>query len=137
MEVQGLVIDTNVLILLEKGKKTENLLNLYEIYITFVTLYEYIRGLRKKGKTEEELSLIDKYLKKIFQVLWPTNKTLIIASSIWSHLSSMGEILDDRDILIGALCIENNLPLWTLNEKHFKRLVSYGLKLINLSKEVL
>jgi len=130
MEIQGIVIDTDVLILLEKRKKIENLLNLYDVFVTFVTLYEYIRGLRKVGKNEEELIAIDRYLKKVFEVIWPTNKTLLIASRIWKELSDKGEILDDRDILIGALCIERNLPLWTLNEKHFKRLTIYGLELI-------
>ncbi|MHA1664427.1 MAG: type II toxin-antitoxin system VapC family toxin [Candidatus Njordarchaeales archaeon] len=108
----------------------ENLLNLYDVFVTFVTLYEYIRGLRKVGKNEEELIAIDRYLKKVFEVIWLTNKTLLIASRIWKELSDKGEILDDRDILIGALCIERNLPLWTLNEKHFKRLTIYGLELI-------
>ena len=136
MAVQRVVIDTDVLILLEKTQETEKLLSLYETYITFVTLYEYIRGLRKR-KTEKEINLIDKYLKKIFEVIWPTNKTLIIASNIWSDLSSKGEILEDRDILIGSLCIENNLPLWTLNKKHFERLKTYGLKLIDLSSRIL
>jgi len=137
MEAQGIVIDTDVLILLEKRRKTEKLLNFYETYITFVTLYEYIRGLRKKGKAEKELNLIDKYLKKIFEVIWPTNKTLLIASNIWSDLSNKGEILEDRDILIAALCIERDMPLWTLNKKHFERLTQYGLKLIDLSSRIL
>ena len=137
MEIQGVVIDTDVLILLEKRRKTEELINLYETYITFITLYEYIRGLRKKGKTKKELSLIDKYLKRIFEVIWPTNKTVLISSDVWSDLSDKGKILDDRDLLIGALCIEKNLPLWTLNRKHFERLSSYGLKLIDLSSRIL
>ncbi|MGQ4891736.1 MAG: type II toxin-antitoxin system VapC family toxin [Candidatus Njordarchaeia archaeon] len=137
MEIQGVVIDTDVLILLEKRRKTEELINLYETYITFITLYEYIRGLRKKGKTKKELSLIDKYLKRIFEVIWPTNKTVLISSDVWSDLSDKGKILDDRDLLIGALCIEKNLPLWTLNRKHFERLSSYGLKLVDLSSRII
>ena len=133
MEVQRLVIDTDVLILLERRGKLEDLINVYEIYITFVTLYEYIRGLRKMGKTKRELNLIDGYLKKLFEVIWPTSRALLLASDIWSDLSKTGEILDDRDLLIGALCIDRGLPLWTLNRKHFERLSTYGLKLIDLS----
>ncbi len=42
------------------------------------------------------------------------------------------EFLDERDLIIGAICIANNIPLWTGNIKHFKKLKEYGLNLVTI-----
>ena len=52
------------------------------------------------------------------------------AGEIRRKLKERGEILEIRDIFIGAICIENNLELLTNNKKHFERLQEFGLKLI-------
>ncbi len=97
-----------------------------------MTLYEYIRGLKRKGKKREELEEIKSYLSRIFGVLWPTNETLVLASEIWAELADAGILIDDRDLLIGVLCIENKMPLWTFNVRHFERLTRFGLKILRL-----
>ena len=126
------MIDTDILIFIEKKRKTEELLEKYDMYITFVTLYEYIRGLKRRGKKSEEIEEIKSSLSKIFGVLWPTNETLMLASEIWAELADAGMLIDDRDLLIGALCIENKMPLWTFNIKHFERLTRFGLKILKV-----
>ncbi len=39
-----------------------------------------------------------------------------------------GMLIDERDLMIEAICIANSLPLATLNKKHFKRLTKFGLR---------
>jgi len=65
-------------------------------------------------------------------VLYFDNKALIKASEIYASLKKKGKLIDERDLMIGAICISNNLPLATLNKKHFNRLKQYGLKMIDI-----
>jgi len=52
------------------------------------------------------------------------------AGDITKKLRGNGEIIDMRDIIMAAICIQNNIPLMTLNTNHFERLKKFGLKLI-------
>ena len=121
-----IVIDTDVLIALVKARKLEDFLIRYEPYITIITLYEYVRGEVAIGIEVDESK---KSLEEAFNVLLLDNDAIKVASVIWSKLKSKGLLIDDRDLLVGAICISNNLPLWTLNKEHFERLTDFGLKM--------
>ncbi len=86
-----------------------------------MTEYEFIRGkvdpLRAKALLEE-----------VCAVLPLDNRIIGRASEVWRELRRRGEIMDDRDLLIGVTAIVNDLPLWTGNRKHFDRLKGYGLR---------
>jgi len=71
-------------------------------------------------------------LEKTFKILWPNNNSILVASKIWADLKKRGKLIDERDLEIGALCIINQLPLWTKNIKHFNRLKKYGLRLVDI-----
>lgn len=45
------------------------------------------------------------------------------------ELKKAGQILDLRDLLIGASCMASNVPLLALNTRHFNRLENFGLRL--------
>ncbi len=45
-----------------------------------------------------------------------------IASDIAKKLKTVNKIIEFRDIFIAATAIANNMPLSTLNVKHFKRI---------------
>jgi len=45
------------------------------------------------------------------------NEAVSVASKIWAELSGKGMKLDERDLLIGIMCISGGTPLWTLNKK--------------------
>jgi len=121
-----IVIDTDVLIALVKARKLEDFLIRYEPYITIITLYEYVRGEVAIGIEVDESK---KSLEEAFNVLLLDNDAIKVASVIWSKLKSKGLLIDDRDLLVGAICISNNLPLWTFNKEHFERLTDFGLKM--------
>ncbi len=71
-------------------------------------------------------------LEKTFKILWPNNNSILVASKIWADLKKRGKLIDERDLEIGALCIINQLSLWTKSIKHFDRLKKYGLKLVDI-----
>jgi len=130
-EESEFVIDTNVIIFLRKRRILDKLPLFYTMHITWVSLYEFLRGLKALGKSDEEIRSMKKKLEKIFNVLWPSNRTVEILCDVWNTLRLRGIRIDDRDLFIGVLCIEHNLPLWTFNESDFKPLEEFGLKLIH------
>ena len=99
------------------------------MYITIITLYELVRGDVLAGFSGEDSK---RDYEKIFMVLNFDNKALVKASEIYAALKKKSMLIDERDIMIGAICISNNLPLATLNKKHFNRLKQFGIKLIDI-----
>ena len=115
---EGILVDTDVLIEYSKGLLE---LPFAPLYITEITLYEFIRGTKDIGEAK-------KALEEGFIVLFHDNAVIKKASEMWVELKNAGCLLDDRDILIAAVAITNNLRLITKNTKHFKKLEKFGLR---------
>ena len=124
------VIDTDVIIFLGKRDLLYKLPLFYEVYVTWVSLYEFLRGLKAIGKKIDEIGAIKQKFEKLFRLLWPSNKTIKLLCEIWDELRIKGRLIDDRDLFIGVMCIEHNLPIWTFNVSDFKHLEEFGLKII-------
>lgn len=45
-----------------------------------------------------------------------------IAADIYSNLRRTNQLIEFRDIFIAATCVAYNMPLKTLNRKHFERI---------------
>jgi len=125
-ETRGVILDTDVLIELIKEKRLSQIIEFIDPRISFITLYEYLRGLKYLNK---DLKKEKEKIEESLTILWINNEILIKMSEIWFKLRKKGATIDERDLLIGATAITHNLPLWTLNKKHFARLEKYGLKL--------
>jgi len=125
-EARGVILDTDVLIELIKEKRLSQIIEFIDPRISFITLYEYLRGLKYLNK---DLKKEKEKIEESLTILWINNEILIKMSEIWFKLRKKGATIDERDLLIGATAITHNLPLWTLNKKHFARLEKYGLKL--------
>jgi len=121
-----IAIDTDVLIYLVKKKILDRFLEKYDACLTIINEYEYMRGEVKAGISPDESK---RTIMDAFEILSLDNKSIKVASEIWSELSKRGELIDERDLLIGAICIANKIPLWTFNKKHFERLKKFGLVL--------
>ena len=115
---EGILVDTDVLIDYTKGFTD---LPKKQLYISEITLYEFIRGCRDVRKAKE-------LLESAFIVVFHDNDVLVKASEIWIELNKKGELIDERDILIASVAIAKNFKLLTRNVKHFKRLEKFGLK---------
>ncbi len=117
---EGVLIDTDILIDYVKGFVE---LPKVPIFISEITLYEFVRGTKDVKRAK-------KLLEETFVVVYNNNEILLKAAEIWIALKESDEIVDDRDILIASAAIAKNLPLMTRNLKHFKRLERFGLRLL-------
>ncbi|MGQ9721633.1 MAG: type II toxin-antitoxin system VapC family toxin [Candidatus Jordarchaeum sp.] len=122
-------VDTDALIRLAKLGKLERFVEVYDACTTVVTEYEYIRGEVRAGVGLEESK---RCFEEAFEVLPLDNESIGAASRIWAKLSSRGELMGERDLLTGAICVSKATPLWTLDKRRFKRLEEFGLKLVDV-----
>ena len=122
-----IVVDTSVLIdLFRKTDKSNSLLvslveQGYDYCISAITEYEIYRG-----ALLGQLSFWDDLLEKI-QVL-PFDKIASrVAVNINADLKRKRKQIDIPDLFIAATAIANNLPLATINRKHFDRIDTLNL----------
>lgn len=122
MEDTGMVIDTSVFIEFLRAKnKTETTLfripKENQLYISAVTLYELLMGANNPEKMNDIRILTDD-----IPVLSFNETVAKKAGEIYPILRQSNKIIEFRDIFIAATAIANNLPVKTLNVKHFSRI---------------
>lgn len=88
-----------------------------EISISSVSLYELYMGATTKEK-ENDIQLLTEDL----QILSFTESVSIKAAQIYHELRKGNKMIEFRDIFIAATCLVYELPILTLNKKHFKRI---------------
>lgn len=121
----SLVIDTSVLISLEKGDKatTKLLENLMKTYpsppnVAFINYFEFLYGLHERNPKNkaDAINFIE-----LFHFLEPTKKTANILSDLKHKYEKHGKAFSLSDLLIASQAIENNMVLVT-KDKHFKEI---------------
>jgi len=122
-----MVIDTSIFIehLRAKDKFATTLYQLTndnELFISSISLYELYMGATTKEKEKDVQSLTDD-----LAILPFTNLVAIKAAEIYHALRRSNQVIEFRDIFIAATCIVHELPIVTLNKKHFERVE--GLKI--------
>jgi len=122
-----MVIDTNIFIqFLRTSDKTRSELysidNSSQLYISAVTLYELLMGATSKDKFADI-----KKLTEDLPVLPFDENVSLQAGEIYHFLRKNNKMIEFRDIFIAATCINYNLPLKTLNKKHFQRIKNLRL----------
>ena len=123
-----MVADTGIFIehLRAKDKLSTTLYKISEntgIYVSAVTVYELYMGATTKDKEKDVLVITGN-----FTVLPFTDTVAQKAAERYHKLRLSNQMIEFRDIFIAATCIVHELPLVTLNKKHFKRID--GLKII-------
>lgn len=88
-----------------------------ELFISSVSLYELYMGATTKEK-EKDIQLLTEDL----QILAFTESVSIKAAQIYHELRKSNKMIEFRDIFIAATCLVYELPILTLNKKHFKRI---------------
>ncbi|MDR2147435.1 MAG: type II toxin-antitoxin system VapC family toxin [Tannerella sp.] len=128
MENKLICLDTSVLIdyYRKKNKAKSLFYQLTERYMLFsvsaISEYEIYMG-----STEIQNIFWNEFFDKI--TIFPfDSKTAQIAVKIQQNLKRANKVVDIPDLLIAATAIRNNLPLATLNRKHFERID--GLQII-------
>ncbi len=128
MAASNLVIDTTIFIEFLRAKdKTKTVLysisDKSPLAISAVTLYELLMGAStSEKKTDVQLLTTD------LLILPFDNEVAKLAADIFHDLRTKNQLIEFRDIFIGATCLAFGLPLRTLNTKHFNRIKGLVLK---------
>jgi predicted nucleic acid-binding protein len=122
-----MVIDTSIFIefLRAKNKKQTTLFNISEtkqLYISSVTLYELHMGATSSEKKQDIQILTDD-----IPVLPFDDTVAKEAARIYHILRTNNKIIEFRDIFIAATALVHELPINTLNRKHFERITKLNL----------
>jgi len=128
MERKRILIDTSILIdhLRKKRKDKTQFFELakhYECTISSITKFEF-----SIGASPNNLQFTEKLL-AILPVLSFDSVCAQIAADIYRDLKSKNQLISLPDIFIAATAIANDLPLQTLNRKHFERVERVKLDL--------
>lgn len=125
-------LDTDILIEYFRGsepikKKVESLTEEDSVGLTWLTFYEFFKGIFVSGKLDEENFL--KGLVKTCFILEESYEAARIGGEIYATLKRRGKLINDADILIASIVKAHNAVLVTNNEKHFSRVE--GLQIEN------
>jgi tRNA(fMet)-specific endonuclease VapC len=119
-----LILDTDILVALLKGKKDANqaLQDLQEkadeVATTIISAYELLKGAQLSSKPKENLAQVQELLANI-QVLDLTLKACKEASAIYQNVRKEGCLTGEFDVLIAAIAWTNNESIMT-RDQHFK-----------------
>jgi len=126
--LEKVCIDTDVLIELSRRNLLKYIKPHMNLYLSIISVYEYLRGLAVLGR---DVVYAGKILKTLFTIIPLTEKAIIKAAEIYASLYRKGVLIPDPDILIAASCIVEEIPLSTFNIRHFKKLREYGLEIVD------
>ncbi|HJD61039.1 MAG TPA: PIN domain-containing protein [Rickettsia endosymbiont of Columbicola hoogstraali] len=128
------VIDTSILVDLEKSKLTYEILEDYQpCYISPITITELLIGVDRadnKNRRIKRLAFIEYILESLIVLPFKEEEARIYAKII-DNLYKKHITIDTNDLLIAATAITHNYPILTLNTKDFKRI--HGLEVLTAS----
>ncbi|MCL2073089.1 MAG: type II toxin-antitoxin system VapC family toxin [Marinilabiliaceae bacterium] len=122
MENRIICLDTSVLIdFYRKKEKSKSLFfKLTKKYMFFavsaVTEYEF-----HIGNSQEQNMFWDDFFSRVVVLSFDT-KVVKHAVRIYKQLKQLNKLIDIPDIMIAGTALQNNMPLATLNRKHFERI---------------
>ena len=122
--MKGYLLDTNICIFAFRGEYgvTERMRQCGEAncYVSDITVMELIYGAYKSAKMQENLSIVNNFLKKVKLV--PLSITIDTFCQEKIRLERMGKKLEDYDLFIGCAAKATGLTMVTDNVKHFNRI---------------
>ncbi len=117
-----MVVDTSVFIefLRAKEKSTTTLWAIPDgtsLFVSSVTLYELYLGATKPEKWHDVQELLSNII-----ALPLTKQIAEEAARVYQDLRRRNALIGHRDIFIGSTALVHNLPIKSINEKHFERI---------------
>ncbi|MCK5672903.1 MAG: type II toxin-antitoxin system VapC family toxin [Spirochaetales bacterium] len=120
------IVDTSALIAyLRKeppGKIVFRLLEEEAIIVPAVCIFELLAGIKSKKHLEQRRQLLD-----LSEIAGLNREISEKAAELFTELRSKGLTIDNEDLLIAATSISCNLPLLTVNKKHFSYIAGLNL----------
>lgn len=128
MEATQICIDTGPLISFLKGREpgaeaVDRVIRQLDCFVTAVTTYELLFGVARARRQIGEENLLG-----VMQILPVDEMAARRAAQLHDQLIRRNEDIGIKDVLIASICLEHDLPLFTLNERHFRRVL--GLKVL-------
>jgi predicted nucleic acid-binding protein len=122
MENGRILVDTSLVIeyLRSQNRPNSSFIKLFrtnELCLSAISIFELYNGATTESKKED----IEVLLNEIERIEF-NSETARTASDIYRSLRSKNKLIEFRDILIGATAILYNIPIATLNIKHFERI---------------
>ena len=113
------VLDTDVASRLQRGTLPADVLEYLDgkrMAVTFVTVAEFYKGAYQRGWGPRRLAELERWLRNV--VVFPYDAGV---SRRWGEISAIkGRPLPANDVWIAACCLRHELPLATLNRRHFE-----------------
>jgi len=122
MATPSVLIDTSIIIEhLRKQNRAKsilyNVVDGYNLYISTVVEFELYAGATDASKRRDIQEILT------WCVVLPfTSDVAQVAATIYQQLKAKNQLIEIRDILIGATAVTRDLPLMTLNVGHFSRI---------------
>lgn len=121
MDTPQLCLDTSPLIAYLKGREpgataVANAVKGYVCHVTAITVYELLFGMARAKREIGEEALLG-----VMTVLPLSDSAARRAASLHVELISRNQDIGIKDVLIASICLEQQMPLLTLNENHFLR----------------
>ncbi len=122
------VVDADVLIdyfagISPSAEAIERLLREDRLAVTSLVLYE----LACAAQTAEQLQDLE-LLVQAARVIGLDAAAALHAGAIWRQLKSQGQLIETADLLTAGCCLTFELPFFTRNVEHFRRVS--GLRLV-------
>jgi len=124
MDTPRLCLDTRLLITYLRGREpgasaTLRAVRDYSCSVSAITVYELLFGLARAQKSIGEADLLS-----LMSALPFDEAAARRTATLHHELLSNGLDIGIKDTMIAATALEHNLPLLTLNERHFVRVPS-------------
>ena len=121
MADRGILIDTSIMIdhFRKKNKEESFLYKLSKentLFLSAISKFEFLVGAK-----QYQINQIERII-EAFYILSFNSYVANIACDIAKRLKTKNQVLEFRDIFIAATAVANNIPLSTLNIKHFERI---------------
>ena len=119
MENHLIVVDTDVIIdffrdISPAAGVFSELISLKKAALTAISVFELYAGIEGAKRLRQIENLVQEL------IILPLNTLeAAIAGRISTQLKSRGKLVGTQDILIAAICVANDLPLYTKNMAHF------------------
>lgn len=114
----AILIDTNILIEIHKGREELK----PDYVISVISLLEFLLGVKNEENWKRSIE-------ETLPVIPLDNKVVLMVSKLYKKLKRRGELIDIRNLIIGATAIVYNIPLKS-KDKDFEKLIEFGLVLI-------
>ena len=118
----ALLIDTSLLVALERGDASVETLADEEQAISVVTVSELLHGVhRARGAQRTRRRAVVEGILAAFDAIPITEPVARIHAEIWAQLSARGSIVGNHDLWIAATALTHGLGVATRDAREFER----------------